>query len=168
MCAGDGDVVDFEGAAESAFIVGFGFGEIGEGAEFGALRGDQVALSENDVVDGGGAKFVLLIFRVEGLLLKFARFAGGLDLSAALLDSDGGVANIEESIVLGLLDFGFELALDELRVNVIGLRGAIAQRKREGELAGIDREIIVKDLSLGSAEAAVNEASRGRNEFRNV
>ncbi len=61
FCAGDGYVVDFEGAAQGAFIVGFGFGEIGKGAKLGALRGDQVALSENDVVHGGGAKLVLLI-----------------------------------------------------------------------------------------------------------
>jgi hypothetical protein len=36
---GDGDVVDFEGAAEGAFVIGFGFFEVGQRAEFGTLGG---------------------------------------------------------------------------------------------------------------------------------
>ena len=37
---GDGDVIDLERAAHCAFIVGFGFLEVGESAKFGALRGN--------------------------------------------------------------------------------------------------------------------------------
>src|SRR5580704_11924421 len=47
---GDSDVVDVQGAAQSAFIVGFSLFEIGEGANLGRLCGDQVALCEDDVV----------------------------------------------------------------------------------------------------------------------
>ncbi len=125
---GDGDAVDFEGAAEGALVIGFGFGEIGQGAEFSALSGDEIALGENDVVNSGGAKFVFFALGVESLLLEFASLAGGLHLGAALLDGDGGVANIEEGVVLDLLGLRLHLAFDELGVDVVGLGGTIAQR----------------------------------------
>src|SRR6266436_2825480 len=50
FCAGDGDAVDLQGAAKGALVIRFGFGEIGEGAELGALRGFQVALRQAHVV----------------------------------------------------------------------------------------------------------------------
>src|SRR5208282_6643472 len=144
LCAGDGDAVDFEGAAEGALVISFGFGEVGQGAEFGALSSDEIPLGENDVVNGGGAEFVFFALGVEGLLLEFASFAGGLHLGAALLDSDGGVAHVEEGVVLDLLGLRLHLAFDELRVDVVGLGGAVAQRKSQGELGGVSWVIIAE------------------------
>ena len=40
---GDRDVIHLEGAPDGALVVGFGFDEVGQGAEFVALRNKQVA-----------------------------------------------------------------------------------------------------------------------------
>src|SRR5208283_2297919 len=168
LCAGDGDAVDFEGAAEGALVIGLGFGEIGQGAEFSALSGDEIALGENNVINGGGAEFVFFALGVESLLLELASLAGGLHLSAALLDGDGGVANIEEGVVLDLLGLRFHLALDELRVDVVGLGGTVAERKSQSELGGVSWEIIVEDLRLRGAQAVLGDASDGRGDLGNV
>src|SRR4029077_4444184 len=85
---GDRDVVDLQGAAEGAFVIGFGFFQVGQGANFGTLSVDEVPLGENDVVEDGGAELIFLLFRVKGLLLKLARFAGGFDLGAVLRERD--------------------------------------------------------------------------------
>src|SRR5208337_1279120 len=129
--------------------------------------GDEVALGENDVVNGGGAEFVFLALGVEGLLLKLASLAGSLHLSAALLDGDGGVANVEERIVLDLLGLRLKLAFDELRVNVVGLGRAVAQGEGQGELGGVSWEIIVEDLRLCGGEAVFGDAGDGGDGFWN-
>ena len=100
---GDGDVVDLESAPQRAFVVGFGLLEIGERAEFGALRGDEVALGENDVVNGGGSEPVFFLLRVKGFLLEFARLAGGIHLGAVLRERDVGVAHVEKRGIFQLL-----------------------------------------------------------------
>src|SRR5208283_4025095 len=104
----------------------------------------------------------------ESLLLELASLAGGLHLSAALLDGDGGVANIEEGVVLDLLGLRFHLALDELRVDVVGLGGTVAERKSQSELGGVSWEIIVEDLRLRGAQAVLGDASDGRGDLGNV
>ena len=80
----DGDMIHLQGAPQGAFVAGFGFLKIGERAQLRALRGDEVALRENHVVNGGSTQPVFLLRGIEGLLLEFARFAGGLDLGAAM------------------------------------------------------------------------------------
>ena len=137
LCAGDGDAVDFEGAAQGAFVIGFGFGEVGQGAQFGALSGDEVALGQDDVVNGGSAELIFLLLGVESLLLQFARLAGGVHLGAVLFQSDGGVADVQESGVFDLLGLRLHLTLDELRVDVVGLSRAVAQGKTEGDLSRV-------------------------------
>ena len=52
----------------------------------------EIALRENDVINGGSAELVLFLLGLESLLLKFASFAGGFDLSTTLLYGDRGVA----------------------------------------------------------------------------
>src|SRR5258708_6312980 len=131
FCAGDGDAVDLQGAAKGALVIRFGFGEIGEGAELGALRGDQVALGQDHVVDGGSAKAILFVLGVKRLLLQLAGFAGGLHLRAALFKSDGSVADVEHGAVLDLLHLRFQLPLGELRVDAVRLRRTVAQRQRD-------------------------------------
>src|SRR6202790_164534 len=90
----DGDAVDFESTSHGAFVVGLRFHEIREGAEFGALRGDQVALRQNDVINRRSAELILLLFGVEGLFLQLAGFAGGLHARAILPERNIGIADI--------------------------------------------------------------------------
>src|SRR6266478_8403435 len=61
---GDSDVVDLQRAAEGAFVIGFGFFEVGQGTNFGSLSVDEVPLGENDVVEDGGTELIFLLFRV--------------------------------------------------------------------------------------------------------
>src|SRR5271157_3978293 len=65
LVARDCDIVDLQGTSERAFIVGLGFREISESAQFVALGGDYVALGENDVVNGGSAKLIFFLLRFE-------------------------------------------------------------------------------------------------------
>src|SRR5258708_3483107 len=106
-------MIDFQGAAHGAFVIGLRFLQVGEGAEFRALSSDEVALGENDVVNSGGPEPVFLLLGVKGLRLKFACFAGGFDLSAILSESDICVANIEERGIFQLSKLGFQLTLCE-------------------------------------------------------
>src|SRR4029077_70036 len=76
---GDSDVVDLQRAAESAFVIGFGFFQVGQGADLGSLSVDEIPLSKNDVIKDGGTELIFLLFRVKGLLLELPRFAGGFD-----------------------------------------------------------------------------------------
>src|SRR5467141_685399 len=55
---GDSDVVDLQRAAESAFVIGFGFFQVGQGTNFGSLSVDKVPLGEDDVVQDGGAELI--------------------------------------------------------------------------------------------------------------
>jgi hypothetical protein len=66
----DGHAVYFQRAAQRALVVGLGFGEIREGAQFIALSGDQVALRQNDVVNGRRAELIFFLLGVERLLLQ--------------------------------------------------------------------------------------------------
>ena len=124
---GDGDVIHVESAPERAFVVGFGFLEVGQRAEFRALRGDEVALGQNDVVNRGRAKTIFLLLGVEGFLLKLARFAGGIDLRAVLRERDVGVANVEKRGIFQLLQRGFLLALGEDGASAVSLSGTVPQ-----------------------------------------
>src|SRR5580693_7495117 len=81
---GNGDVIDLESASKRAFIVGFGLLEIGQRTEFRALRGDEVALGENHVVNGGRSKPVFLLLGVKRFLLELPGFAGGIHLGPVL------------------------------------------------------------------------------------
>src|SRR5579864_1598058 len=126
---GDSDVVDLEGAAEGAFVIGLGLFQVGKGTEFRPLSSYEVALREDDVIDGGGAETILLLFGVKSLLLQFASFTGGGDLGAVLRERDVAVAHIEESRVFQLLQLGFELALGEQGTGAVGLSRAVAQRE---------------------------------------
>src|SRR5437763_16905215 len=72
----DGHTVDFQSAADGALVSGLRLEKIGEGAQLGGLRADEVALRENDLVNGGSAELIFLLFSVEGLLLQLARFLG--------------------------------------------------------------------------------------------
>src|SRR5205085_12194712 len=107
----DGDAVDLEGAAESALIIGLGFLEVGQSANFRALSVDQITLSENDVVKGRGTQLVLLLLRVKSLLLEFARLTGRLDLGAILGEGDVSIADVQKRSFLQLLHLCFELPL---------------------------------------------------------
>ena len=69
---GNADVIHVQSAPERSLVIGFGFLKVGQSAEFRALRGDQVALRQNDVVNRGRAKTIFLLLGVEGFLLKLA------------------------------------------------------------------------------------------------
>ena len=90
------DVIHVQSAAKSAFVVGLGLLKVGERAELRPLRGDQISLSQNHVVDGGRSEAILLLRGIEGLLLEFAGLAGGFDLRASLRQGNVGVANVQQ------------------------------------------------------------------------
>ena len=96
-------MIDLESAANGAFVVGFGFHEVGQRAKFRALCGDEVALRQDDVVNGRGAELIFLLFGVESLLLQFACFNRGGDLGAVLCERDVGVAYVKKRGVSELL-----------------------------------------------------------------
>ncbi len=100
---GDGDLIDFQRASDGALVIGLGFGEVGQSAEFRALCVDEVALCLNDELYGGCSELILFLLRIKRLLLQFAGLAGGLDLSAILRQRDVGVADVEQRGVLQLL-----------------------------------------------------------------
>src|SRR5216684_2352965 len=45
---GNSNLIDFQRTPDSALVIGLGFGEVGQGAEFRALGVDEVALRLND------------------------------------------------------------------------------------------------------------------------
>jgi len=74
----DRDTIDFERPPDGALVIGLGFDEIGQGAQFRALCEDQIALRQNHLVDRGCAELILFLLRIKRLLLQFARLAGGI------------------------------------------------------------------------------------------
>src|SRR5690242_8431845 len=88
LCLRDGHTVHIERAAKRAFIVRFGLYKVSQRTQFGALRGDQIALRLNDQVDGGSAELILLLLSVEGLLLQFARLGSCFHAGAILFERD--------------------------------------------------------------------------------
>src|SRR5579862_6517139 len=122
---GDGYVIDFERAAEGLIVIDERFLEVGASAEFVALRGSEVARTENDVVRGGGAEGVFLLFGDEGLTSKLGGLDGGVDLGAVLLQGDLGVADADGDVIYFLLILDRILRLIDLGASVIGLSGTI-------------------------------------------
>src|SRR5271167_1581477 len=96
LAVGDGDVIHLERAPESALIVGFGFLEVGQGADFLALSVDEVALRLNDDVHSRSAELVFLLFRIKRLLLELPGFHSGCDLGAPLCEPNKGIAYVEK------------------------------------------------------------------------
>src|SRR5580704_8625926 len=162
----DGDVIHLESASERAFVVGFGFLEISQCAQFGALCGDEVTLRENHVVNGGRSEPVFLLLGVEGLLLKLARFASGIHLSPVLCECDVCVAYVEKRGVFQLLQYGFLLALGEVGAGTVCLRGTVAQGQAQSQLRGIVGKAIVEELALRGGEALLIRASNRGPLFR--
>src|SRR5882724_817151 len=159
---GDRYVVGFQRTAESPFEVGFGLGEIGKRAKFGAARGDQVALRKNHLVNGGCAELILLLFGVKGLLLQFTSFAGGFHSGTVLNQSNVSILNVENGAVLELLDLRLHLPLGQSCTLVISLSDPVADRYRHTQLNGIGREIVVKNLARSIREAFVISANSRR------
>src|SRR5713101_7503207 len=63
--AGDGDLIDLERAPDGALVIGLGFGEVGQSAEFRALRVDEVALRLNDQVYGRCTELILFLLGIK-------------------------------------------------------------------------------------------------------
>src|SRR5882762_6583107 len=122
LAIGDGNAIGFEGAPDGALVIGLGFGKVGEGAQFRALRIDEVALRLDDEVYRRSSERIPFLFRIKSLLLEFARLAGGIDLSAVLGECNVGVANVEHGGVLQLLQLCFEPALRKDSALVVRLR----------------------------------------------
>ena len=102
------DAIHFERAADGALVVSFRLDEVRQRAEFVALSADQVALRQDDVVNGRCAELIFLLLGVERLLLQLARFAGGLHLRAILRQRNERIAHIEHRCVLQLLQLRFD------------------------------------------------------------
>ncbi len=122
LAVGDGDAIGFEGAPDGALVIGLGFGEVGQSAQFRALRVDEVALRLDDEVYGRSSERIPLLLRIKSLLLEFARLAGGIDLSAVLGECNVGVANVEHRGVLQLLQLRFQVTLSEDSALIVRLR----------------------------------------------
>jgi len=159
LCIGDRDAIDFQSAADGAFVVGLGFHEIGQGAEFRALRLDEVALGLNDEEDRRSTELIFLLFCIERLLLQFARLAGGLDLGAVLGKGDVGVADIEQSGVLQLLQLRPELPLGEDGALVVCLGRSIAKRDLYIQRYLVIRKIIVKNRTHRICESGLRNGT---------
>src|SRR5260370_3996111 len=80
----DGDAIDFEGPPDGALVIGLGFDEIGQSAQFIELGKDEVTLCQDHLVDRGCAELILFLLGIKRLLLQFARRTGGFDLVAVL------------------------------------------------------------------------------------
>src|SRR6202171_889795 len=128
LTIGDSDAVDFERAPDGALVVGLGFDEIGQRAQFRALGVDEVTLRLNDEVNGRCAQLILFLLRIKRLLLQFARLAGGIDLGAILGEQDIGVADVEQGEVFQLLPRRFELTLRKDSALIVRLCGTVAER----------------------------------------
>src|SRR5215467_12262395 len=155
LCIGNRDVIHLQGSPHGSLVTGLGFGEARESADFVALRSNEVALRLNDQVNGGGAKLILFLLGVEGLLLKLARFAGRSHLRAELGQRDVALADVQDGGIAQLLHLRFELPLHQQSANVKSLRRTVAQGKGQGQGAGVDGKLIVKDLVLRRRETFV-------------
>src|SRR5216684_3440182 len=144
---GDGDLIDLERAPDSALVIGLGFGEVGQSAEFRALCVDEVALRLNDEVYGRCAQLILFLLSIERLLLQFARLAGGIDLGAVLGERDVGIADVEKRGVFQLLQLRLELTLRKNGALVIRLRRTVADGNSDGKLDIVIGKLVVKNLA---------------------
>src|SRR6202158_50680 len=124
----DGDAIDFERPPDGALVIGLGFDEVGQSAQFRALGKDQIALRLNDKVYRRCAELILFLLRIKRLLLQFARLAGGIDLGAVLGEQDIGVADVEQGEVFQLLQRRFELTLRKDSALIVRLCGTVAER----------------------------------------
>ncbi len=93
------DAIHFQRAADGALVVRFRFDEVRQCAEFVALRADQVALRQDDVVNRRCAELIFLLLGVERLLLQFARFAGRLHLRSILRQRNERIAHIQHRCI---------------------------------------------------------------------
>src|SRR5689334_17127535 len=140
----DGNVVDLQSSANGSLIAGLSFLQVGQGTNLVPLCGDEVALRLNDQVNCGGAKLILLLLGVEGLLLELASLARGGDLRAVLGQRDVGFAHVGKGGVSQLLHLRFELPLHKESAGMKSLGRTVAQGKGQGQLAGVLREAIMK------------------------
>src|SRR5260370_30467767 len=88
----DGDAIDFKRTPDGALIIGLGFDEIGQSAQFIEFGKDEVTLRLNDEVYGRCAELILFGLGIKRLLLKLARGAGDFDLSVVQRERAVGIA----------------------------------------------------------------------------
>ncbi len=124
----DGDAIDFEGPPDGALVIGLGFDEIGQSAQFIELGKDEVTLCQDHLVDRGCAELILFLLGIKRLLLQFARLTGGFDLVAVLGEQDVGIADIKQGEVFQLLQRRFELTLRKDSALIVRLCGMVAER----------------------------------------
>src|SRR3989442_852452 len=153
---GDVYAVDLQRSAEGPLVVGLGFNEIGQRAQFVALRVNQVALRQDYLIHRGCAELILLLFGIEGLLLQFARFCRRLHARPVLLQGNIGSAHIEQRQIPELLHLRLELSPRQDGALIVRLGLSVADRHRHAQLYGIVGELAVKYLTH-----RIGKASRG-------
>src|SRR5260370_20975222 len=67
----DGDAIDFKGPPDGALVIGLGFDEIGQSAQFIELGKDEVTLRLNDEVYARCSELILVLLALNLLLLHF-------------------------------------------------------------------------------------------------
>ena len=122
------------------------------------MRVDEVALRLNDEVNSRRAQLILFLLGIKGLLLQFARLAGGIDLGAVLRQGNVGVADVEQRSVFHLLQLRFEPTLRQDSALIVRLRRAVADGDLHVQRYLVVREVVVKGRAQGVAETGLRDA----------